>query len=217
MDKEITAFGVCSNRYVTDDSLVLALYTTKLYGEPMTLGQLISHVSIRMATASEARAIATMNRLVGNTKFSTLLSKVVEKLAEEPDGTNPLTWSSNVRTLLANSFDWASYTCRSPEFQANPTLENFFIYECRLTVKASDLPHDYTDKDGARNLNTVKARLDAYALIRPVMDEVTRSSQILQINVESEIGNRDVQLTTGTNIIKKMTASLLNAAQAMRS
>lgn len=217
--REIKAYAEISNRYVVDGgSYAVALYETTLSPERLTFGQLISAVSIRLAAADEAHAITSMNRLVNNIGFSSLLATVVEKLTEAPNGSNKLTWDTDVWTLVDEKVKKGEvpgkndYDYRSAAFKNKPTLENFVIYECGVTLSTA-LPAD----DGTtRDLQYVKSRLDAYTLIRPTMEGITRASELLQVDVETSVGRRDVALTTATNIIKAFSATLLSAAQAMK-
>ena len=215
--REIKAFTAISNRYVVDGSaLTCALYETTLSPERLTFGQLISAVSLRLGAANEARAVLAMNRLTNNIGFATLLSAVVKKLTEEPDGDNKLAWDTDVWKMVDGLVKKDDYSCRSELFAASPTLENFVLQECGVT-STTTLPGD--DDDAGKkteNLNTTRSRLDAYALLRPVMEEVTRASEVLQVDVETDISRRDVAMTTASNIIKAFAASLLSAAQAMK-
>lgn len=211
--RQIKAFAEISNRYVVGDgALVGALYETTLTPERLTFGQLISAVSLRLGAANEARAILAMNKLTNNIGFSTLLAAVVKKLGEEPTDSNKLSWDTNVWTLVGNAVSKSEYSCHSSTFESSPTLKNYVLGECGVK-SVTTLPGD---EDSANDLNTVKSRLDVYTLLRSVMENVTRTSEVLQVDVETFVGRRDVALTTSANIIKTFSASLLNAAQAMR-
>ena len=211
--RQIKAFAEISNRYVVGDgALVGALYETTLTPERLTFGQLISAVSLRLGAANEARAILAMNKLTNNIGFSTLLAAVVKKLGEEPTDSNKLSWDTNVWTLVGNAVSKSEYSCHSSTFESSPTLKNYVLSECGVK-SVTTLPGD---EDSANDLNTVKSRLDVYTLLRSVMENVTRTSEVLQVDVETFVGRRDVALTAASNIVKTFSASLLNAAQAMR-
>lgn len=211
--RQIRAFAEISNRYVVGDGMLVgALYETTLTPERLTFGQLISAVSLRLGAANEARAILAMNKLTNNIGFSTLLAAVVKKLGEEPTDSNKLSWDTNVWTLVGNAVSKSEYSCHSSTFESSPTLKNYVLGECGVK-SVTTLPGD---EDSANDLNTVKSRLDVYTLLRSVMENVTRTSEVLQVDVETFVGRRDVALTAASNIVKTFSASLLNAAQAMR-
>lgn len=214
--QEIRAYAALDNRYVVGNTYAVALYETTLSTERLTFGQLVSAVMLRLGAANEARAVLTMNRLTNNISFSTLISEVIKKLTEEPNGSNNLSWDDDVWAVLlkdSTAITKDEYDCRSEVFRANPTLENFLTAECGVVLSAA-LP---TDADGTRTLNYTKTRLDAYALIRPVMEDVTRASEILQVDIETDIGRRDVAITAASNIIKSFASSLVNTAQGMKA
>lgn len=210
--QEIKPFAAIDNRYVPGGSYATALYETTYSPERLTFGQLVSAVSLRLGAANEARAILSMNRLVNNISFSTLLASVVKKLTEEPNKDRPLTWDSNVWDLVGDVMKRSEYVCRSKAFDKTPTLENFLTGECGVVLSAG-LPVD----DGTtRDLNKVKSRLDAYSLFRPVMEDVTRMSELLQVDVETDIGRRDVVITAASNVIKSFMSTMMAAVQAMK-
>lgn len=183
-----------TTRYAPPESCEVKGYWIDGYDRMMTLGQLVAAVSVRTAAACEARTTLELNRLAGNTVFLEALTNAVTMIADEDDAT----WNTPMRLP-------ERYTCRSAMFEADPTLKNFVVYECK--VDAAALPAE---------LASIKDRLDAYAQVKPVLEQQTRDDQMLMISVQSTISNRDVAISTSANGIKGIIGSMLNAAGALR-
>lgn len=195
---EIFTDRIGTNRYAPAGSDAVNLYRTGEFGEQFTLGQLIAAVSIRSAAALEARAVIDLNRLSVSTEYATALSNAVQMLTNDSDDENAVTWSMAV-TLPEG------YRTKSAQFAAENTLKNFFVYECG--IDAAKLPAD---------LKTLKNRLDAYAQVKDVMENVTRTSQMQQIEVQTSISRRDVALASSANVIKALGQSAMFTAQSLK-
>lgn len=195
---EIYTDRIGSNRYAPAGSDAVNLYRTSEFGEQFTLGQLIAAVSIRSAAALESRAVIDLNRLSVSTEYATALSNAVKMLTNDSDDENAVTWTMAV-TLPEG------YRTKSAQFAAENTLKNFFVYECG--IEADKLPAD---------LKTLKKRLDAYAQVKDVMENVTRTSQMQQIEVQTSISRRDVALASSANVIKALGQSAMFTAQSLK-
>lgn len=195
---EIFTDRIGTNRYAPAGSDAVNLYRTSEFGEQFTLGQLIAAVSIRTAASLEARAVIDLNRLSVNTEYATALSNAVQMLTNDSDDENAVTWTMAV-TLPEG------YRTKSAQFAAENTLKNFFVYECG--IDAAKLPAD---------LKTLKNRLDAYAQVKDVMENVTRTSQMQQIEVQTSISRRDVALASSANVIKALGQSAMFTAQSLK-
>lgn len=195
---EIFTDRIGTNRYAPAGSDAVNLYRTGEFGEQFTLGQLIAAVSIRSAAALEARAVIDLNRLSVSTEYATALSNAVQMLTNDSDDENAVTWSMAV-TLPEG------YRTKSAQFAAENTLKNFFVYECG--IDAAKLPAD---------LKTLKNRLDAYAQVKDVMENVTRTSQMQQIEVQTSISRRDVALASSANVIKALGQSAMFTVQSLK-
>ena len=195
---EIFTDRIGTNRYAPAGSDAVNLYRTSEFGEQFTLGQLIAAVSIRTAASLEARAVIDLNRLSVSTEYATALSNAVQMLTNDSDDENAVTWTMAV-TLPEG------YQTKSAQFAAENTLKNFFVYECG--IDAAKLPAD---------LKTLKNRLDAYAQVKDVMENVTRTSQMQQIEVQTSISRRDVALASSANVIKALGQSAMFTAQSLK-
>ena len=195
---EIFTDRIGTNRYAPAGSDAVNLYRTSEFGEQFTLGQLIAAVSIRTAASLETRAVIDLNRLSVSTEYATALSNAVQMLTNDSDDENAVTWTMAV-TLPEG------YQTKSAQFAAENTLKNFFVYECG--IDAAKLPAD---------LKTLKNRLDAYAQVKDVMENVTRTSQMQQIEVQTSISRRDVALASSANVIKALGQSAMFTAQSLK-
>ena len=200
-DSTIYRVSIGTNRYAPEACSDISMYRTSADGEDFSLGQLIAAVSIRTAAALEARSVLNLNRLANKSEFSKALSNAIQQLTATtgPDGKDAVVkWNDPVALP-------EGYHPRSDVFAKQNTLWNFFVYECDVNPKT--LPSD---------LGTIKNRLAAFAVIRPVVENVLRFSQMQQIEAETTIKRRDTALQTAGNVVKQLTGSMLEQAAAMK-
>ena len=205
----IEAVGI--NRYATETSNVVRMYTTNGSEELLSLGQLVSAVMLRSSAACEARAIYEVNVLNSNTSYQNMLAyvgKLICDAAESND--NPkLKWTTSI-AAKAKAF---GYNAKSSQFAASGSLIDFLVYDCKISRTA--LPNA-TEKRETGPTN-IQECIDAYAQVRPVMEDATRLSATTGVEMQSAVSRRDVSFTTAANIVKVITGSSLFTASMLRN
>ena len=200
-DSTIYSVAIGTNRNAPAECSDINMYRTSADGENLSLGQLVAAVSIRTAAALEARSVLNLNRLADKTEFSKALSNAIQQLTATtgPDGKDAVVkWTDPVKLP-------EGYHPISDDFAKKNTLWNFFVCECK--VEQQKLPKD---------LDTLKNRLAAFAIVRPAVENVLRFSQMQQIEADTAVKRRDTALQTAGNVIKQLSGSMLGQAAAMR-
>lgn len=196
----IQAVGI--NYYATSASNLVRMYTTNGSTELLSLGQLISAVMLRSATASEARAIYKLNVLDANTSYQNILVYVGKRICEasDSDTADKITYKTSLKDAIANF----AYHPKNADFAKDPTVEKFLTLECEIPKNA--LPAALSD---------FQACIDAYEQLKPVIEEATRQSAMTQAEQESAVSRRDVSFSTAANIVKSVTATSAYTAALM--
>lgn len=200
---EIYVDPIGTSRYAPQGSDSVNLYRMGENGPSLTLAQLVAAVSIRTAVVLERRSAINLSRLVGETDFSEALSSAVKMLTSEATKPNSedfaVTWDSVLAPMPEG------YEPRSSSYKVGDSLKKFLLYECG--IDESKLPKDLT---------TAKNKLDAYVQVKAVMENVSRTSQMQQIEAKSAITRRDVCYSTAANTMGAICATKQNTAAAMK-
>ena len=197
---EITPVEVGRNHHAPEGSAAIYMYKTATSGE-LTLAQLVAAVTLRVASANEARSVITMNRLNSQSIWATALSNIIRYVCEENLDAKR-TWDDDIRSCLPKG-----YVPKWPDFEqdANKTLGNFFEKECGISHSA--LPE---------KLDDLTQRLDAYAQIKPISEDAARQIQMLQVELKSSMSRRDVAFSTSANTMKTLFSSMTFSADSMK-
>ena len=204
----IQAVGI--NYYATSASNLVRMYTTNGSTQLLSLGQLISAVMLRSATASEARAIYKLNVLDANTSYQNILAyvgKLICGAAESADDIK-LDW----KTSIADKVKEFSYHAKSAQFASSGTIVDFLVYDCEIPRSALPNTGEAGKETGLKDFQDC---IDAYEQLKPVIEEATRQSAMTQAELESAVSRRDVSFTTAANLVKSVTGTSAYTAALM--
>lgn len=184
------------NYYATSASNIVKMYKTNGSPDLLSLGQLVSAVMLRAATACEARAIYKINVLNSNTSYQNMLARVGKSICEAPDlePDKRITYTTSIKAVV----DELNYHPKSATFASAPTLRNFLEYECEIPTDS--LPSSLSD---------FQDYIDAYEQLKPVLEEATRQSAMTEAELQSAVSRRDVSFTTAANIVKSITGTAI--------
>lgn len=146
----------------------------------MTLAQLVSAVTMRVAMVCEKAAALVSDRVTGYALDLDALKAVTLQVAGNASYTDRANLPAEYRPKTA--------AFRDP---ANRTVRNFLVYECGLT----ELPNALGNKAD---------RLECFNRIKDKIDSLTKTNQQLVVDIQSFVSRREVAFSTGASVIKSL-------------
>lgn len=198
---EIVATTVAVSRYAPRGANAVEVFS---YAgcEGMAFGQLVMAVCCKRAAAVEAQSMNTMNRLTESSSWLQALSSVGQQFLEAKD-----------MSALAD-FGTSGYVCRKTT--AKPTLLQFLQIECGIDP---EYLYQKNDKDeltsNPLDIGVFANRMQIFDQLKTRLDDATRQSQEITIELQTLVSRRDVAFNTSAAAVKSLGESMLNTASIL--